>query len=73
MLEYLEDDTGNTLLDCEMGRLEEVKVTRGLGDDCPVADVVVTVWLEDPEVEIEGVVEKAEADWVVHVALSLGG
>ena len=73
LLEYLEDDTGIMLLDCGMRRLEEVEVTTGFGDDRALADVVVAVGLADAEVEIERLVEKAEADRVVHVALSLGG
>ena len=83
LLEYLEDDAGKTLLDCVMKRLEEVEATRELRDDCPVADVVVGIGLTDTEVEMErlmdagveteGLVEKAVADCVVHVALSLGG
>jgi hypothetical protein len=61
-LEYLEDDTGKTLLDCEMRELEEVEVTIGLGEDCLVADVVTGIELADPGVETERLVEKAEAD-----------
>ena len=71
-LEYLDDDTGKTLLDCAARRLEEVEVARGLGDDCSVADVVVGTRLAGAEVdvkrltdagvEIERLVEKAEAD-----------
>jgi len=66
-LEYLEDETDETLLDCGMGRLEEAEVTTGFDDDCRVAYVVVDIGFADP-----GVV-KAEADWVVHVALPSGG
>ena len=83
LLEYLEDVTGKVLLDCVARRLEEVEVARGLGDDCPVADVVVGLGLVDAEVgierlmdsglEIERLVEKAEADCVVQVVLSPGG
>lgn len=83
LLEYLDDDIGNTLLDCVATRLEEVKVARGLGDDSPVADVVVGTGLADAEVkierltdagiEIERLVEKVEADCVVQVAPSPGG
>lgn len=72
LLEYLEEDTGKTLLDCAARRLEEVEVARGLGDDCSVADVVVGTRLAGAEVdvkrltdagvEIERLVEKAEAD-----------
>jgi hypothetical protein len=61
-LEYLDDDTGKTLLDCEMRRLEEVEVAMGLGDDCLVADVVVGIGLAGPEFGAERLVEKAEAD-----------
>ena len=61
-LEYLEDDTGETLLDCEMRRLEEVEIAIALVEDCPVADVVACIELADPGVEAERLVEKAEAD-----------
>ena len=47
LLEYLEDDTSKTLLDCGIKRLDEVGVTTGLGDDCPAADVVVSIGLAD--------------------------
>jgi hypothetical protein len=72
-LEYLEDDTGKALLDCGMRGLEKVNVATGLGDDCPVADDVVGIGVADSGIETERLVEKVEADWVVHVALSLGG
>lgn len=73
LLEYLEDDGGKMLLDCGMMRLEEVDVTIRLCDNCAVVDIVVAVELADAEVEIERLVEKTEADLVVHVALSLRG
>lgn len=56
-----------------MGRLEEVEIPIGLDDDCLLEDVDVTIGLTDAGVEIGRLVEKAEADCVIHVALSLEG
>ena len=69
LLEYLEDDTDEALLGCDMGRLEEVEVTIRLED----TEVGVGVGFADPGIETEILVEKAVADCVVHVAPLLGG
>jgi hypothetical protein len=69
LLEYLEDDTDEVLLGCDMGRLEEVEVTIRLED----TEVVAGAGFADPGVDTEILVEKAVADCVVHVAPSLGG
>ena len=72
-LEYPEVDSDETLLDCGTRRLEEVENTIELDGDSPAEDVIVSVGLENPGVEAERLIEKSEADWVVHVALSSGG
>ena len=69
LLEYLEDDTDEALLGCDMERLKEVEVTSRLAD----TEVVVGVRFADPGVETEIRVAKAVADCDVHVAPSLAG